>query len=261
MTPFTILAHFQHNPREILRFFHLYAFTRLHVIRSNPADKIILFPSKALAYVYIPKVACTSLKIVAARLLGLPSRPTPSEWIHYLPFPTLSPATLDLSRNAPHLFTFGFVRHPIDRLHSCYRNRIRETPNRTDHFYRDGVFRGFLQYPDMYAGMPFHRFAEIVADTPDTHSDEHFRSQHTFFPARQGSLTADFIGRFERLSEDFQALQTMAPQLRSLDLPHRMATRSDPTDVPWQNLPRSLRTRLLLRYERDFEVFEYPPPV
>jgi len=61
-------------------------------------------------------------------------------------------------------WTVGFVRDPVERLRSCWRDKImtRWMPS--------------LAQWGMAPGMPFAAFAGIVIDCPDENSNRHFRS-------------------------------------------------------------------------------------
>ena len=109
-----------------------------------------------LIYIYIPKVACSSLKKSLLPLFDLEDNLDP----HQAPFPKI-PDWRIISQKE--YFTFAFVRNPWDRLVSCYRDKIRSdyTNNETT---VNGVFIGFLEkYGNrFYGGMTFTEFATEV---------------------------------------------------------------------------------------------------
>jgi len=77
---------------------------------------ILLERFKAI-YVFIPKVACTSIKTVFAELIGLEYEGS----IHDAPFTKIPKSAL--KNEYKDYFKFGFVRNPWDRLASCYVSR------------------------------------------------------------------------------------------------------------------------------------------
>jgi chondroitin 4-sulfotransferase 11 len=104
------------------------------------------------------------------------------------------------------------------------------------------------------AGMPFDDFVAAVASIPDAKADEHFRSQHTFLTDRKGRLTADFVGRYERLADDFRIVQQRTG-LPDIELPRLQAARSAARYAAYY----TPRTRAIVadRYRRDIEMFGY----
>lgn len=92
-------------------------------------------------------------------------------------------------------FVFSFVRNPWDRLYSSYCYLCRGGNGRPP----DTGFGGMLAaaYPS---------FESFVHDflTPRTiYSYYHFVPQAEFLVSRERACGADFVGRFERLEEDF----------------------------------------------------------
>lgn len=82
-------------------------------------------------------------------------------------------------------FKFAFVRNPWDRIHSWYRNVLRDERHQHRYGVRpDCTFRDFLEH---------HLDASRGPMRPQTH----------WLLDRHGDLPLDFIGRFERLEKDF----------------------------------------------------------
>lgn len=55
----------------------------------------------------------------------------------------------------------------------------------------------------------------------DKDSDRHFRSQYTFITDVSDDLVADYVGRFERLTEDFEEIAGKLG-VHGVELPHMM---------------------------------------
>ena len=130
-------------------------------------------------------------------------------------------------------FKFGFVRNPWDRVVSLYeRNEA-------------------LQMRDK---MNFDQFVEWIQYSSATciHSSPH-RYQLDWFVDPNGNMLADFIGKFERLEEDWALV---ARKLGiSETLPH---TRENPRERHYTEYYNA-RTRDLIatRFKVDIERFEY----
>ena len=216
-------------------------------------DAILLEPYRAV-YVETPKVACTSIKTALAEILGLSLKPTGGD-PHRVRWPTAERSPSHSGRLFPGLFTFAFVRNPWDRLVSCYRDKIRgEVDGYTYFTVRPGVANCLARFDAFAPGMSFADFVAAVAAIPDEDADGHFRSQHTFVTDEEGRIGVDFLGRFERLAEDFRFVQ------ERIGLPRRR--------LPWLQKARGAarytdfynqETRQIAgeRFRRDIEMFGY----
>ncbi len=199
-------------------------------------------------FVDIPKVASSSLKRTLGNALGLPPVPR----VHAderLPRAGWS----DFERGAyDSWFTFAFVRNPWDRLVSCYKNKLATATSGPRVV--DGARRSFLRlYPlGLRAGMSFEEFARFVAICPESEADPHFRSQHCFLPMRDGAPRLDFVGRFERLAEDWEMVRKrlgLRERLPHLNRERRASYRAFYTPA--------LAALVGKRYARDIALFGF----
>lgn len=141
----------------------------------------------------------------------------------------------------------GFVRHPLDRLVSCYRSKIAFNDHRP--FQADGA----------HQDMTFDEFCQLVAATPDERANRHFLSQHRFLCDRDGGLVVDMLGRFERLAEDWGQVQARVQAFsgaRLADLPRANQTAGAEEAWPASYTPE-LRARMAERYRTDLQRFGY----
>jgi len=213
----------------------------------------ILLERHRAVYVEIPKVACTSIKTVLAELVGVDLSETAGN-PHEARWPTPPPAS-GAGPMFPGLFAFAFVRNPWDRLVSCYRDKILgEVDGFTYFTIRPGVANCLARFEAFVAGMAFDEFVRAVASIPDEDADAHFRSQHSFVTDDDGRLAVDFIGRYERLAEDFGAVERRLG-LTAITLPRRQAARV-PADY---TAFYTVETRDIVagRFARDCELFGY----
>jgi hypothetical protein len=196
-------------------------------------------PSGAsFAYVQVPKVACTSLKAAIMPALGPAEGDTVHRALRDSPsrFRKHKLAKAIRDGQFPGIYIFSFVRNPFDRLVSCYHSKF------TDE-------RVFLRQPGVRLGMTFREFAEAVCEVPDEESDQHVRSQWTFFDG----LEVDFLGRFENLAADFAevgGVLGLPPELPHANPSGRPAGYRDHYDA-------GLASRVAERYAADLEAFGY----
>jgi len=197
----------------------------------------IVVPELQLCFVPTPKVANRSIKaaLAAAVWPGYRGDPHRAGW-QYRPVAAL---------HKTGFFRFGFVRNPLDRLYSCYAQKIV--------FY--GRMRGMpvelWRYGNVFhPDMTFADFVEAVVNIPDRIADRHFRSQHTFL-CYKGEPVVDFIGRFERLEQDWSAIRDrfgLPPLGHHNRSPHPHFSRAYTPE---------LARAVARRYARDIELFGY----
>lgn len=209
----------------------------------------ILLPAYQTIYFYIPKVACSSLKLVCANWLGLeiPKGKT----IHQIDFPYVRRA--DLGQYTDY-FKFAFVRNPWDRLVSCYHNKIKPEAGQGDpRYYIRGVFKDFVRYNRFRAGMPFSEFVAAIVEIPDSEADSHFRSQYTFLTDPEGQLLVNYVGKMETLPQDFaEVCRRMG--VERVPLPHLMKSAAHHYQQAYNP---TLQAQVKQRYARDVELFGY----
>lgn len=132
--------------------------------------------SKRLLYLSVPKSGCTTTRSFLLKAAGLP--PTP---IHGRL--ELRPRSDDLEKVVK---VFTFVRDPLERLKSCYQEKIRDPSFQSEHF-KNGISKALARF-DLAPGLDFESFVKFVAQTPDSQSDPHFRSQASILSDAQKVL-------------------------------------------------------------------------
>lgn len=206
------------------------------VTMSEP--RAFLLPEHNAAYVQVSKVACSSIKIFIAGLLGIPLKDGDP---HFTELPEAR-----LPDVPSEYFVFAFVRNPWDRLVSCYRDKVGGEPGEFTHLNTSGIEYFF----EMFEGMPFDDFVSAVAKIPDIAANEHYRSQHTFLTDR-----VDFIGRFERLDADFSHV------LARLGIEGRLGHRQvSARKMDYRSFyTRATTDAVAQRYAEDIDRFGYRP--
>ncbi len=197
----------------------------------------ILLPAQKLLYVPVPKVANRSIKAALAAAAGLPFVEGQE--------PDFETAPLTAVPHLTDYFRFTFVRHPLDRLVSCYAQKI-------------VLYARQLQMPLLFwrygrrfwPEMSFAEFVTAVAAIPDRHADRHFRSQHTFV-YQEGRVLVDFVGRFEQLAQDWAVVQQ---QSELGPLPHFNPSPHQPFAQMYTPI---LAQTAATRYGQDMALFGY----
>lgn len=140
----------------------------------------------------------------------------------------------------------AFVRHPIDRLLSCYQQKVVET----------GA-SGLRRHHGITRGMGFDDFVDKVAKSRDgPKCDDHIRSQSANLVV-DDEIVPRLLGRFERILEDWAAIRLHIEHWCGRDygeLPHRNPSARTPVDVT-----TAQRGQIYARYRADFLHFNYLP--
>jgi hypothetical protein len=204
-----------------------------------------------LAYLQRPKVACTSLR-AAICLLNHPHLPRAEvfdgETIHKRrDWNDMVPPGDNALRGC---FRFTFVRHPLERFASFYRNKIASKPPATvaERFLRIGL-RG---------GMALEEVIERVLAVPATALDPHIAPQ-TLLVYDGDAPRVDFIGRLEQFTDDLAVVEEKCGV--RLDLGRLNATQQHAPHGSSHRttLPEAAVARLNALYAEDYARFGYEP--
>ena len=186
---------------------------------------------KQCAYLQMPKVASTSLiKTIRKIPDGLFVSDVEGDTRYYYHLP-----------NDFNGFKFTFVRNPLARIVSCYRNKIEGNPIHGLRYYK---IIGFEK------DNGFERFVREIATIPDEWAERHFASQY-FQAYDNGQLLVDYVGRFETLYDDYERIKN---RFGLSELEHRNASPSyDYRDY----YTKELAELVYQRYMIDFTTFKY----
>jgi len=183
--------------------------------------------ANGLAIYCVPKNANSSIRRAVLAGLGLDFQQQEN---HHHPALRLGPVA-DYKA-----FRVAFLRHPLDRLVSCWADKVaRRKPGGSAALERAG-FR---------IGMPFHEFLAALPDRRDR--DPHTRPQTAFLPSR-----VDLLGRVETIEDSWSRLRALAPWLPMLGL-----WNSSPRRAEWRTY-YDRRTQALAEslYAEDLAAWE-----
>ena len=245
-------------------------------IRSKPPYATLpmnqgLYPSTCIVsdsnrfiYTFIPKAACSSIKIALSKQFGVETDISAAakedifndlqsfEAVHAENWPIL-PKHLTLSDRYWDYLKFAIVRNPWDRLVSCYKNKILASGD-TNEFYENGVHRALIKnYGDLFrSDMTFAEFAAVVCQIPDEISEDHFRSQYTFITHR-GQVFVDRIGKLEDIDNEWAYL------CANINIDNELGNINVSSNSgAYQNYyTDELRDKVAERYQKDIELFDY----
>ena len=211
-------------------------------------------------FVHIPKTGGQSIELVFLGLHGLTWNTRAPLLLRPNDDPALGPPVLahltaeDYTRlghvsadDWERWFTFAFVRNPYDRLLSEYRYSHRERPAREWPSFRSWVLEHFPKpgWSDPY---------------------NHVRPQVDYIYSTDGVQLVDFVGRFERISQDWPVICDRLGI--EVPLPHRNRTRTLPgvfptlrrflwSSIGWDAYDADTREFVRKYYANDFEAFDY----
>lgn len=225
-------------------------------------------------YCYIPKVACTNWKRVLMVLMGKTNATDPldvdrTQAHHYKVFRRLNSYTRSEAEFMLSNYTkFLFVRHPLERLLSAYRNKFVENLAINARFhtiygrkiikrYRINATKESLERGH---DVTFDEFSRFVTDTegPEKPLNEHWRPMVEL--CRPCEIKYDLIGKYETLDEDARlVLDTISPN-RPLKFPTQpSANNSAVIKDFYRMLKPDLLQKIYGLFNLDFRIFDYTP--
>lgn len=225
------------------------------------AEKIV---SRAHRYIWIcnPKVASRSIKSALCKV-------TPDAEV----FSGMSISEVLANRpDARRYYSFAFVRHPFARALSFYAelhfSHATQSEASQARHKRQKSERFFMDYHGLAEATGFGEYCRWLT-TPygsDAVADRHFLSQHLQVRMEDQRLP-DFVGRFERLDDDFgRVLRHVGLPNSPLPLLNTMAgwkTRPDVLEEARRAMNQCLtedsKALLRMRYSGDFEIGGYAP--
>lgn len=201
-----------------------------------------------LGYLSIPKNACTSIKYALLVVSNNEMKSLKKNAIH---LHTDAENLFDEVRSVNHgkpekIFTFSFVRHPVDRFLSFYRNKILLN--------WDENLDSWMRASGFYPEMDVSKCISVLSGLDREYLNEHVALQ-TDFLLREGQLLVDFVGKIENLEQDLKRLQDTSGVFLSIPIMNKTKGRCD---LP--NLSQNDFLKLYAIYKEDFKNFSYSMP-
>jgi len=189
---------------------------------------MIINHDKKFVFVCVPKTASTSFRaLLGASLSSLPH-------IYHKNISDILSENPDLEN----YFKVAFVRNPYSRIISAYQNLVSDSGHHEAH----GEILSFKNFDDFifnFKKTNCRDFKHLQTQTSYTHKD--------------GKLMIDFVGKFEKLNEDFLILKKIL-NLGDLKLPHLR-----PTSYFFDknSVSKKCKDKIYDIYEEDFINFGY----
>lgn len=238
---------------------------------------ILVSDKNQLLYCMIPKVACSNWRRVLLVLEGYTENPEAlgTADVHNNTFGLLRPlsdySSDEIIFRLSTYYKFLFVRNPIERLTSAYRNKFVETERP---FFKKIFGRYILQKyrPEKPAsevekgeGVTFRDFVQYIVDSPPEHREfvnSHWeRYDRLCLPCL---IYYDYIGKFETIEDDADYLLQLIDAKSKVSFPNIKSTYRVPTkalsNFYYKSLSSDLQQRLVDKYEHDFDMFGYKKP-
>ena len=208
-------------------------------------------------FIHVPKCGGTSIEAyLRAHASALGYRPEPG-----LDLTLRREGLVHALNRHPDYFAFTFVRHPFDRIVSAWRHSLRGVGPYHDRPVRDLSFAEYVRIAAEGRGAEQSRFDRY-----------HLLPQVAFVPAPSRpvlfgvalgpGVTCGFVGRFERLEDDFRAVCRRAGIAeRGLARLNAAPEQAGAARVHWTACYDAETIRLVEDvYREDLEAFGYEPP-
>lgn len=160
--------------------------------KSHSTDDILvaLVPDHKIIFHTVPKVASTSIKRALEQV-----------------FPNMIP--IDPQKYPEKHFHIGFIRHPFERIASCYANKVRGTSD----------IRPRLKAMGCHYGMAWEYFVQKVCETPDYELDKHLMPQHYYLCDAQGLIIPQMLVLYDNLEQEWRDIRDIIRHVTGKKLP------------------------------------------
>uniref|UniRef100_A0A2K5XEQ1 Carbohydrate sulfotransferase n=1 Tax=Mandrillus leucophaeus TaxID=9568 RepID=A0A2K5XEQ1_MANLE len=217
-------------------------------------------------YCYVPKVACSNwkrvLKVLAGVLDSVDVRLKMDHRSDLVFLADLRPE--EIRYRLQHYFKFLFVRDPLERLLSAYRNKFGEIREYQQRYGAEIVRRYRAGAGPSPAGddVTFPEFLRYLVDEDPERMNEHWMP--VYHLCQPCAVHYDFVGSYERLEADANQVLEWVRAPPHVQFPARQAwyRPASPESLHYHlcSAPRALLQDVLPKYILDFSLFAYPLP-
>ena len=139
-------------------------------------------------------------------------------------------------------FKFAFVRHPIDRLQSVHRYLLSGGNGINNKRLSSIISTDYPQFED---------FVLDYLDPMRLHTEVLFKPQISFLCNEHYEVLVDFVGKYERINEDFEIVKTKLNL--NTELPKSNVSKVSSVVA----LDLKVQEKVYELYSKDFELFDY----
>ncbi|XP_061855647.1 carbohydrate sulfotransferase 14 [Colius striatus] len=216
-------------------------------------------------YCYVPKVACSNwkrvLKVLGGALRSVDAKGKMDHKSDLVFLADMEPAEISYRLN--NYYKFLFVRNPMERLLSAYRNKFGEIKEYQQRYGLE-IVRRYRQGGGGSAGddVTFSEFLRYLLDEEAERMNEHWMPIYNL--CQPCAVAYDFIGSYERLEADADYVLRRVRSPPSVRFPRRQPWYKPVTAETLHyylcGTQRRLLADLLPKYILDFSLFAYPLP-
>ena len=248
-------------------------------IVNSKLNHLIVNDKHKVLYCFVPKVACTNLKRVFLLLTGKMNETEPlklkandvhtiyTKYFHLLH----QDSEEDIKFKIKHYRKIVFVREPLERLLSAYRNKFIQVQE-GGFYFKEQFGKQIIKRYRVNASaeslrrghdVKFNEFVQYLLDTPVKSFNEHWASISSLcFPCH---IAYDFIGKYETLHDDVTLLLKEMSLDGHISFPKRNESYNyEPTEdimmEYFRRIPRQSLNPLWKIYHQDCILFGYQFP-
>ncbi|XP_072538743.1 carbohydrate sulfotransferase 14 [Salminus brasiliensis] len=237
--------------------------------RKTLLQHILVNDEHRFLYCYVPKVACSNwkrvLKVLSGALEHVDVKVKMDHRADLLFLSDFPPE--EIRHRLRHYFKFTFVREPMARLLSAYRNKFGEIEAYQRKYGAEIVRRyrkGRARDKRTIAGddVTFTEFVRYLLDEDVEHMNEHWMPMYNL--CQPCAVEYNFIGSYERLESDAAYVLERVGAPGHVRFPERQTWYKPVTKETLHyylcSVPQKLLRELLPKYILDFSLFGYPLP-
>lgn len=232
--------------------------------------QIIVDDDRRFLFCFIPKVACSNWKRVIKVMQGTLDPQTGGKMDHHSGITLLQDDEINLARfKVRKYYKFMFVRHPLERLLSAYRNKFGENIGDYRRRYGAKIIKAYrtksqakeaLMKNDL--SITFEEFLRFLVDSNTAKMDVHWKPMHEL--CQPCAVHYDFVGSFEQLREDADYVLDKIRGNSTVTFPMRQnyykPTTPDTLISELSKVRPLILQQLVDKYILDFALFGYAAP-